>query len=349
MTPEIRDRRRNTRPQPLFQRLGLTALIIGSVSWLTACASGQPALSSTGATVYRSKDYIVYESATGRSPEELAAEFLGDPNKSWMIKEANGRGNLRADRAIVIPLKIKNKGGLNRRGFQTVPVLTYHRFSEDCDSPLCMPARVFDEQMRYLKENGYHSVTPEELLAFLQYRQALPEKSVWITIDDGYRSIYMVAYPILKKYGFTATLFIYTEFVGVSRLAVTWKQFREMKANGFAIGSHTITHSDLTKPRADDSTADFIEHVRRELGQSKKMIDKKLGQDTFVLAYPFGSYDRRVINLAHEAGYTLAASVRRGGNPFFANPFALKRDQILKRDMATFVSRLKTFYPLALE
>ncbi|MGD8242622.1 MAG: hypothetical protein PVF59_07355, partial [Desulfobacterales bacterium] len=60
-------------------------------------------------------------------------------------------------------------------------------------------------------------------------------------------------------------------------------------------------------------------------------------------------YDRRAINLAQEAGYRMAASVRRGGNPFFANPLALKRDQVLKRDMDTFASRLKTFYPLALE
>jgi peptidoglycan/xylan/chitin deacetylase (PgdA/CDA1 family) len=144
-------------------------------------------------------------------------------------------------------------------------------------------------------------------------------------------------------------MFVYTEFVGASRLAVTWEQLREMKADGFAIGSHTISHSDLTKPRADESTEAFIARVRRELGESKKLIDRKLGQDTIVLAYPFGYYDQRAVNLAHEAGYRLAASVRRGGNPFFANPLALKRDQVLKRDMTTFKRRLKTFHPLALE
>ena len=103
------------------------------------------------------------------------------------------------------------------------------------------------------------------------------------------------------------------------------------------------------QPRPEESEAEFIKRVRRELEGSKRIIDKKLQQHTFVLAYPFGYYDRRAINLAQEAGYIMAASVRRGGNPFFANPLALKRDQVLKRDMDTFVSRLKTFYPLALE
>lgn len=350
MIPETANHCRTPRTRPCWQRLGLTLLVIGSLSWLYACATHRPVEPSSGReTVYRSPNYLVYASAAKRSPQELASEFLGDPNKSWMIAEANEPEDLKSGRAIVIPLVIRNKGGLRRDGFQTIPVLTYHRFGDNCDSPLCMPARVFERQMRYLKDNGYHTVTPDELLAFLRYRTPLPKKSVWITMDDGYRSTYRVAYPILKKYGFTATMFIYTEFVGASRLAVTWSQLKEMKAGGFTIGSHTITHSDLTKARADESTEKFIERVRRELGESKKIIDKKLGQDTIVLAYPFGYYDQRAINLAREAGYRLAASVRRGGNPFFANPLALRRDQVLDRDMTTFKSRLLTFYPLALE
>ncbi len=315
-----------------------------------ACAGRQPVKQAPGqTTVYRSKHYVVYSSVTVPSAEELATEFLGDSGKSWIIEEANQPGDLQSERAVVIPLAVRNKGGLRRGGFQTIPVLTYHRFGDNCDSPLCMPADVFERQMRYLKANGFHTVTPEELLAFLHYRQPLPQKSVWITMDDGYRSTYNVAYPILKKYGFTATMFVYTEFVGASRLAVTWNHLREMKANGFSIGSHTVTHSDLTKPRSYESTDAFIARVRQELGASKQVIDKKLGQRTIVLAYPFGYYDRRAVNLAHEAGYKLAASVRRGGNPFFANPLALRRDQVLKRDMGTFKKRLQTFYPLALE
>ena len=350
MIPGPSERERPLRPHPRRRMLLIAVVIIGGLFVCGACAGRQPVAPAPGqTTVYRSKNYVVYTSAITPSAEALASEFLGDSGKSWIIEEANQPGGLQSERAIVIPLAVKNKGGLRREGFQTVPVLTYHRFGDNCDSPLCMPVDVFDRQMRYLKDNGFHTVTPEELLAFLHYRQPLPQKSIWITMDDGYRSTFNVAYPILNKYGFNATMFVYTEFVGASPLAVTWDQLREMKANGFSIGSHSVTHSDLTKARPGESPDAFIARIRRELDQSKQIIDKKLRQNTIVLAYPFGYYDRRAVNLAHEAGYKLAASVRRGGNPFFANPLALRRDQVLKRDMGTFKKRLQTFYPLALE
>jgi len=299
--------------------------------------------------VYRSADFVLVPKNQAGSPENLARRYLQDPGKAWMIEEANAKVPYASDDYFVVPLKQSNRGGLQADGFQTVPILTYHRFAEQCSSPLCMPREIFDRQMRYLKENGYHVVTPVDLLAFLQYRQPLPQKSVVITMDDGYRSVYQIGYPILKKYGFTATLFIYTRFVGVSRLAITWDQLRELKSEGFVIGSHTIEHSDLTRPLEGEDEATFIQRIYRELHGSKKILDRKLNQDTIALAYPFGYYDYRVANIAREAGYKIAMSVNRGGNPFFANPFFLKRDQILDRDMNIFISRLKTFEPIALK
>ena len=299
--------------------------------------------------LFRSEDYIVYMLQNNETPAELAEAFLGGGEKSWVIEEANtgvrfGNGN-----AIVIPLKDRNKGGINAAGFQSIPILTYHRFAENCSSPLCMPKSTFELQMRYLKENGYHVITAEELLAFLEYRQGLPQKSVLITIDDGYRSVYNIAYPILKEYGFTATLCIYTSFVGVSKMAITWDQLKELQSEGFTIGSHTIYHSDLTQPKEGETEPEFMARVKEELYGSKKIIDQKLGQDTYIIAYPFGYYDQISIQMAKKAGYKMAMSVKRGGNPFFANPLVLRRDQILKRDMDSFRSRLKTFNHLSLK
>ncbi len=328
----------------LFQILIATITVV-----FYSCAPRRAVIQTPEKGLFRSEDYIVYRLQKNETPPELAERFLGGREKAWMIEEANGGGHFSKGNAVVIPLKEKNKGGLSAEGFQTVPILTYHRFAEDCDSPLCAPTRVFELQMRYLKENGYHVVTPGELLAFLEYRHGLPRRSVLITMDDGYRSVYAIAYPILKKYGFTATLFIYTSFVGVSRMAITWDQLREMKANGFAIGSHTILHSDLTTPKEGETELEFIARVEEEIQGSKKIIDQKLGQDTYILAYPFGYYDQRSINIARQAGYKIAMSVRRGGNPFFANPMSLRRDQILKRDLQTFLSRLKTINHLSLK
>lgn len=331
-----------------FHRIILLLALIGPTA-LFSCTVIDRAIRQSSANVFKSKDFIVYQLPTATPPVELAERFLGDGKKSWLIEESNPGVDFNGGDPIVIPLNSANPGGLRIDGFQTIPVLTYHRFSKDCSSPLCVSSQTFDKQMRYLKENNYHVITPADLLAFLEYKQGLPKKSVMITMDDGYRSVYTYAYPILKRYGFTATLFVYTDFIGVSKMAITWAQLDEMKADGFSIGSHTRFHSDLTKPNEGESKADWAARVNQELYGSKKIIDKKLRQDTYLLAYPYGNYDQRSANVARVAGYKIAMSVRRGGNPFFANPLYLRRDQILKKDMKTFVTRLHTFKPLSLK
>jgi peptidoglycan/xylan/chitin deacetylase (PgdA/CDA1 family) len=211
-----------------------------------------------------------------------------------------------------------------------------------------MPAAVFERQMDYLEDHGYRTISLEQLSAFLEYREAIPRKSVIITIDDGYSSVYDVAYPILREHGFTATLFIYTDFVGVSSSALSWEQLAEMKAAGFEVGSHTLSHSDLSKQAEGEDEQAYRARVAGELRRSKEIIDRKLGQDTRFLAYPYGRFNTSVVKLTKESGYTLALSVKRGSNPFFADPFVLKRDQILKRDMTWFVSRLNCFQEVSL-
>jgi len=325
-------------------------LLIGIVGLVFyACVPATTMVTSPENTIFRSKDYIVYQLQKTEAPADLALKFLGDKNKSWMIEEANPGVSFGNGNTIVIPLKSHNKGGLSSDGYQTIPILTYHRFAKSCSSPLCMPENIFDFQMRYLKENGYHAITGDQLLAFLEYHQGIPQKSVLITMDDGYRSVYDIAYPILKKYGFTATIFIYTSFVEVSKTAITWNQLKQMKAAGFTIGSHTIDHSDLTNPKEGESEQAFIDRIKRELYGSKKIIDQKLEQNTYFLAYPYGYYDQKSVQIAKKAGYKVAMSVKRGGNPFFANPLTLRRDQILKRDKQIFITRLKTFKRLSLK
>lgn len=314
---------------------------------ITGCAA--PTRVQPEAQVFRSKDFVVFNLASPETPTRLAERFLGDPGMAWMVEESNPGASFDSGRPVVIPLNRTNRGGIYAHGYQTVPILTYHRFADECESPLCMPTRVFKEQIRHLKHNGYHAITPEDLLAFLEYRRPLPKKSVLITIDDGYRSAYDIAYPVLRENGFTATLFVYTELIDVAPIALTWNQLLEMKRSGFAIGSHTIYHSDLTQSKEGESKADHAARVEKELFGSKQMIDRKLSQNTWLLAYPYGNYDQNVVAVSRKAGYKLAVSVKRGGNPFFGNALTLKRDQILERDMSTFVKRLKIFTSLSLE
>ena len=299
-------------------------------------------------TIFQSDDYVIYQLEGGETSFTLAERFLGDVKKSWVIEDANRGIPFERDQVIVIPLKEVNKGGLTVDGYQVVPILCYHRFAEKCKSSLCIPTHIFDQQMKYLKDNHYRVITLSDLLDFLKYRHSLPKRSVVITIDDGYGSAYNIAYPILKKYGFLATLLIYTDYVGVSRSAITWDQLREMKADAFEVGSQTISHADLTKRSEGEDNKAYIARVKRELLVSKQIIDKRLNQDTIYLAFPYGHYNQRILNICDQVGYEMAFSVKRGGNPFFSDPLTLKRDPIVKKDMETFITRLTSFekFPL---
>lgn len=298
--------------------------------------------------VFHSEDLVVYRLEEGDTAEGLAERFLQDRSRAWLIEDENRGVPFEEGSFVVVPLKDERRGGLAPQGYQTVPILCYHRLAEQCESALCMTTSLFEAQMRYLKENGYRVISMAELRDFLAYRRGIPEKAVVINLDDGYRSAYEIAYPILKKYGFTAGLFIYTDFIGASSNSLTWEQLQEMTVDGFEVGSHSLSHCDLTKKLEGEDDQRYIERIRKELVESKEIIDKKLGQDTLYFAFPYGEYNHRILSLCEEAGYKLALSVIRGGNPFFSDPLALRRDQILKRDMESFISTLNTFFDLPL-
>jgi peptidoglycan/xylan/chitin deacetylase (PgdA/CDA1 family) len=192
-------------------------------------------------------------------------------------------------------------------------------------------------------------ISTSELSEFLAFRKAIPKKAVVINLDDGYRSTYDIAYPILKKYGFTATFFIYTSFIEASRNALTWDQLKAMKADGFEVGSHSVNHVDLSRKMDGESEKEYLARVKKELVLSKQILDDKLNQNTQFIAFPYGEFNQVLLKLCEETGYRVGFSVKSGGNPFFSDPLTLKRDQILKKDTESFSGKLKTVHPLALK
>jgi peptidoglycan/xylan/chitin deacetylase (PgdA/CDA1 family) len=334
-------------------------VLLAGLGLVTSCAwenfgirTSEPAIAKDKPeerVVFRSEDYVVLRLRGGESAKSLAQEFLGDPRKAWVIEEVNRGAAFAKDQMIVVPLKEENRGGLAPEGYQIVPVLCYHHFAERCDSSLCTPTAVFDQHMKALKEEGYSVISTSELSEFLAFRRRIPKKAVVINLDDGYRSTYEIAYPILKKYGFTATLFIYTSFIGASNNALTWDQLKAMKADGFEVGSHSVNHVDLSKKLDGESEKEYLARVKRELMVSKQVLDDKLNQNTRYIAFPYGEFTPVLLKLCEETGYRVGFSVKAGGNPFFSEPLSLKRDQILKKDMESFSGKLKTIQPLSLK
>jgi len=120
-----------------------------------------------------------------------------------------------------------------------------------------------------------------------------------------------------------------------------------MKAAGFEIGSHSLSHCEPQQKRKKGKRVmrRNLERVRKELLLSKKILDPETGPNLRAyLAFPYGEFNQRILSLCEEAGYRLGFSVKQGGNAFFAHPLNLRREQILRKDMDHFIAKLRTFH-----
>ena len=193
----------------------------------------------------------------------------------------------------------------------------------------------FDWQMKYLVDHGYHSISIDELYAFMEGQGTLPDRPVLITFDDGYVDNYTNAYPILKKYNLKATIFIVTGFVSKRKGYLTWDQLREMEKNGVMAQSHTVTHAPL--PELPD------DRIREELVESKRQAEAELGHPVEFIAYPTGVHDLHIVGIAKEAGYKGGFTVKYGNVDRNSNVYAMERVPIFRTAAtnADFVDRLR--------
>ncbi|WP_088186318.1 polysaccharide deacetylase family protein [Desulfosporosinus sp. FKA] len=184
-----------------------------------------------------------------------------------------------------------------------IPVLYYHSIMREANNEVRMPPEQFKAQIVYLHHQGYHSITLNQLYESLYQRGALPEKPFVITFDDGYEDNYQTAYPLLKEYGYTATVFMISSYINEKGF-LTWPQLKELAVNGWDIADHTRNHSCLTKLSPLK--------VLGELESSKKDLEKGLGHSVDYFAYPYGDLDNAVVQAVKKAGYLMAFTTLRG-------------------------------------
>jgi len=209
----------------------------------------------------------------------------------------------------------------------TIPILTYHNFTKDEGSSYKINIVEFEKQMNYLAIHNYSVISLSELLAGLRAGQ-LPLKPVVITIDDGFKSTFTLAYPVLKKYNFPATLFLYTDFIEKNSNSLTWEEIREMTKNNIEIGSHTLSHCNLLKYRDNENYETYLDRVRREIILSKEIIESKIGGKVNFFAYPYGVYSPIIKDIVIQAGYEGILNANSMSNNFNADPFSLNRQII---------------------
>ncbi|ARO87996.1 hypothetical protein EBAPG3_009570 [Nitrosospira lacus] len=309
---------------------------------LAGCA-GIPVEPGGKPGVIRGEEYVIHPAASGDTWASLADTYLRDKSKGWLIADFNKSDEIVAGQQIVIPLVHPNPVGVYSSGYQTVMVLCYHRFGPNKSKMVITPGD-FDAQMAYLRKHDYRVIPLSSIHSFLKGEAALPQRAVVITIDDGYRSSYDIAYPILKKYNFPVTLFVYSDFLG-SRDALGWSEMKEMIGSGLVdIQPHSKTHASMAKRLANESDEAYRRRVDEEIRIPSQQIKKGLRLPLHTFAYPFGESNEFMISQLKSADYNAGVTVVAGGNPAFAYPFKLRRTMIYgDRDMASFVRSLRVF------
>ena len=187
-----------------------------------------------------------------------------------------------------------------------IPVLNYHQINDKDENSLTIHTDQFEAEMKYLADNGYHAITPEELLDAWDNGKALPEKPIIITFDDGYADNYKNAYPILKKYNLKGTIFVVTDYLNTYPNYLTWSMASEMLDSGVInIESHTLSHAELDK-------LETREELDKQLRDSKLAIDWHLHKKAAFIAYPCGSFNKDIEESTLAAGYKGAFTVHYG-------------------------------------
>jgi peptidoglycan/xylan/chitin deacetylase (PgdA/CDA1 family)/2-polyprenyl-3-methyl-5-hydroxy-6-metoxy-1,4-benzoquinol methylase len=263
-------------------------------------------------------------------------------------REAAGHAKPLIARAI-------NRGGcvisraesLNTWTTRELPILMYHSVRREAPAPLarfCTAPERFERQLAFLKRHGYASISVEQWVSALSGEDGIMHgRAVALTFDDAYHDFLVEAWPLLQKYGFSATVFVVTDFVGGKAAwdaayghpaqLLSWDEIRMLANEGVSFGTHSASHPYFT--RLD--TRDLIDEGRR----SRARLEAELGREVTVMSYPFGENDIRVRLAMAACGYRCAVTTEPGCSRLGDNPMALPRQEVCgDDDLDAFVAKL---------
>ena len=205
----------------------------------------------------------------------------------------------------------------------------YHRIAHDrSERRYTVLAGNFEQQLVFLRDHDYQVITLDAVVDALDGRTSLPEKSIVLTFDDGFRDTVEYACPILRRFGYSATFFLISGLMGRSNEwmqreghksspLIDWSDARNLFAEGFVVGSHSVSHPSL--PAVD------LPAARREIEGSKQTLEQQLSVPIKYFAYPYGRFNHSIQEVVREVGYVAACSTQAGFNGPTAERFALRR------------------------
>jgi len=322
------------------------ALIVLPILLLVSCSSTQRQV------IASNDDFIILQTGDNDTYGSLAEEFLGGKQYSEILQRYNPEATVASGSYVAVPKRVINRSGVFVDGYQRIPVLCYHQFTEESESKnkMVVTRAEFESQMDYLAANDYQVLALSDLGSFLNGKKELPIRSVVITIDDGYKSYLEVAYPILKKYDFPSTMFVYPDFIGAG-LALKWRDVKFLsKAPLVDIQSHSKSHDSLSPLPLGESDKDYLSRLKIEVEGAEKILSRRTKQRISHFAYPYGNSSLEIVDLLEQNDYELAVTVHKGSNPAFSAPFLLHRTMIYGGDsLNTFKRSLNVFSTVTLK
>lgn len=213
-----------------------------------------------------------------------------------------------------------------------IPILCYHNFNPTVPGSMSLRPQKFEAQVKWLKDNGFTIIPLKDAVEYLQgKRTSLPTKSIVITADDGWQSVYKYMLPLVRKYQIPVTLFIYPQTIAHGKNAMTWEELKELQETGlFDVQSHTYSHPNFKQGKRKFSPAHYEQWVKLELVDSKRILEEKMHHKMTYLAWPFGIYDHDLEQAAAQAGYEMAFSIdARTANRHY-RPMAQPRFMIIE-------------------
>lgn len=196
-----------------------------------------------------------------------------------------------------------------------VAVLGYHEFSEtEPETEMKIRTSKFRQQMETIRELGLPVIPMSDFIAWKKGEKTIPAKSVVITIDDGWKSVYTDAYPILKEFGFPFTIYLYQGYVDGGSKALSTTMVKEMMKHGATIGCHSATHPypQTVKKYISRGEKEYDEFLNTEMGESKRFLEQKFKKTVTTYAYPGGFFTDEMFRKAEQVGYSHLFTVQPG-------------------------------------
>ncbi len=225
---------------------------------------------------------------------------------------------------------------LSGTSYGYVVVLIYHKVGNPKSPSTNVSINRFRKQMKYLKVHHYSVIPLKRLIRLLRHKQSLPQKAVVITFDDGYKSVFNNAFPIIKKYGYPATVFLPTEAIEKHYPAyMTLREIKEMMKYHIDFQSHSYAHAHMAYLKKGETIQEYKAWITQDLKKSISFFKRYLGYKPIAFAFPYGDYNRILIRIAKKLGFECLLTQDIGSVGRYTPLTMIPREPILGKYWAT--------------